>query len=56
MIGPTIGAAVLKDAEVIVGADGTTSFIPNETIFLAALAVAVLIWLALAPLLRKTQA
>lgn len=55
MIGPSIGAAVLKNAEVIVGADGTTSFIPNETIFLAALAVAVLIWLALAPLLRKTQ-
>lgn len=56
MIGPAIGAAVLKNAEVIVGADGTTSFIPNETIFLAALAVALVIWLALAPLLRKTMA
>lgn len=56
IIGPAIGAAVLKNAEVIIGADGTTSFIPNETIFLAALAVAVLIWLALAPLLRKTKA
>lgn len=55
IIGPAIGAAVLKDAEVIVGSDGTTSFIPNETIFLAALAVAVAIWLALTPLLRKTR-
>ena len=52
IIGPAIGAAVLKNAETIVNDDGTTSFIPNENIFLAALAAAVLIWVALIPLLR----
>jgi MFS family permease len=52
IIGPAIGAAVLKNAETIVNDDGTTSFIPNENIFLAALAAAVLIWIVLIPLLR----
>ncbi|MBQ9814905.1 MAG: MFS transporter [Lachnospiraceae bacterium] len=37
IIGPAIGAAVLKNAEVIVNSDGTTSFIPNANIFIAAL-------------------
>ncbi len=37
LIGPAIGSAVLADAETIVNSDGTTSFIPNERIFLAAL-------------------
>jgi hypothetical protein len=36
IIGPAIGAAVLKGAEVITNSDGTTSFIPNRNIFLAA--------------------
>lgn len=40
VIGPVIGAAVLKNAETIVNNDGTTSFIPNENIFLYALIVA----------------
>lgn len=44
MIGPAIGAAVLRDAETVVNSDGTTSFLPNENIFLAAfLAAAVLL-------------
>jgi hypothetical protein len=43
---------VLKNAETIVNDDGTTSFIPNENIFLAALIAAVVIWLALIPLLK----
>lgn len=43
IIGPAIGAAVLKNAEVIVNNDGTTSFLPNENIFLAALVVAVIL-------------
>ena len=47
-----IGAAVLKNAETILNDDGTTSFVPNENIFLAAFVAAVLIWLALIPLLR----
>ncbi len=37
IIGPAIGAAVLKNAELIENSDGTTSFIPNANIFLAAL-------------------
>ncbi len=40
IIGPSIGAAVLKNAATVVNSDGTESFIPNEYIFLAALAVA----------------
>ena len=39
LIGPAIGAAVLKNAAVIVNDDGTTSFLPNGNIWLAALAV-----------------
>ncbi len=40
LIGPFIGAAVLKNAETIVNSDGTESFLPNANIFLAALVVA----------------
>ena len=36
VIGPFIGANVLKNAEMIKGDDGTLSFVPNENIFLAA--------------------
>jgi len=50
IIGPAIGAAVLKNAETIVGDDGTTSFIPNESIFLAALIAAAVVCLTLIPL------
>ena len=39
IIGPIIGSAVLKNAETIMNDDGTTSFIPNENIFLASLVV-----------------
>jgi len=52
VIGPAIGAAVLKNAETIVNDDGTTSFVPNENIFLAAFAAAVVIWLVFIPLFR----
>ena len=41
IIGPAIGANVLKSTETIVNNDGTTSFLPNENIFLAAFIVAV---------------
>lgn len=37
VIGPAIGIVVLSDAEYVVNGDGTTSFIPNEKIFIAAL-------------------
>jgi len=40
IIGPAIGAAVLKNADLIENSDGTTSFIPDETIFIAALIAA----------------
>ena len=43
VIGPWIGKTVLANAEQIVGNDGTTSFVPNANIFLAALIVAVLL-------------
>ena len=53
VVGPAIGAAVLKNAETIVNTDGTVSFIPNANIFLAALIAAVFIWIAAVPLLKK---
>ncbi len=43
VIGPYIGSAVLSGAEQILNNDGTTSFVPNANIFLAALIVAVVL-------------
>ena len=40
IVGPAIGAFVLRGAEEIINSDGTTSFLPNGNIFLAALAAA----------------
>ncbi len=51
IVGPAIGAWVLRDAETVVGDDGTEAFIPNESIFLAALIAAVVLGLFLALLL-----
>ncbi len=45
IVGPMIGKAVLDNAAVIVNNDGTTSFVPNENIFLAAAIAAVLVFL-----------
>ena len=39
VVGPAIGAAVLKNADTVVNSDGTTSFLPSNMIFLAALIV-----------------
>ena len=50
MIGPAIGAAVLKNAEQIVNSDGTTSFVPNENIFLAALVAVIVTAVSILPL------
>ena len=55
IIGPAIGAAVLKNAETILNSDGTTSFVPNENIFLAAFIAAVVIWPAMLPLLKRKR-
>lgn len=48
IIGPWIGSLVLKNAETIVNSDGTTSFIPNTNIFLAAFIAMCATWLILA--------
>ena len=50
ILGPAIGAAVLKNAETIVNSDGTTSFIPNKNIFLAAFVAGIAVWFVLIPL------
>ncbi|MBR2420938.1 MAG: MFS transporter [Oscillospiraceae bacterium] len=55
VIGPAIGAAVLKNAETILNDDGTTSFIPNENIFLVAFIAAVFVWFVLIPLFRRKE-
>ena len=55
VIGPAIGAAVLKNAETILNDDGTTSFVPNENIFLVALIAIVFAWVALIPLFKKEK-
>ena len=55
IIGPAVGAWVLRNAETVLNDDGTTSFIPNENIFLAALLAAVLIWIVLIPMVRKLK-
>ena len=55
VIGPAIGAAVLKNAATILNDDGTTSFVPNENIFLVALIAIVFAWVALIPLMKKEK-
>ncbi len=52
VIGPAIGAAILRNADTIVNADGTTSFIPNENIFLGSLVALAVTALALVPLFK----
>ena len=47
VIGPAIGAAVLKNAEKISNGDGTESFIPNNNIYLAAFIAGLFIFLAI---------
>ena len=55
LIGPFIGAAILKNADVIVNDDGTTSFIPNKYIFLAAFLAAAVLLAVIALLIRGKQ-
>ena len=55
VIGPAIGAAVLQNAETILNDDGTTSFVPNENIFLAAFIAAIFIWLVFLPLFKQLK-
>ena len=55
IIGPSVGSAVLKNAETIVNNDGTTSFLPNANIFLAALVAAVLLLPLLVVIFKKQK-
>ena len=43
VVGPFIGKSVLANADTVLNSDGTYSFVPNEKIFVAALAVAALV-------------
>ena len=53
VIGPAIGAAVLRGAEQIVNSDGTTSFVPNSGIFAAALTVGIAVTLCVIAVTKK---
>lgn len=55
IVGPALGARVLKDAEVIVNNDGTTSFLPNENIWLAAFGVALVLCVILAVFVKTMK-
>ncbi len=55
VIGPAIGAYVLKNAATVLNDDGTTSFIPDARIFLAAFAAAILVWFVLIPLFQRKE-
>lgn len=47
VIGPSVGAWILRNADTIKNSDGTESFIPNENIFLGALIAAALAFIIL---------
>ena len=55
IVGPFIGAQVLKNAETIVGGDGTVSFVPNANIFAAAFVASLFVWIALFVIFRLTK-
>ncbi len=52
VVGPAIGAWVLRNADTVTNSDGTVSFIPNENIFLAALIAILAAWIAVIPLFK----
>jgi len=54
VVGPYIGKAVLANAQTIVNNDGTTSFVPNANIFLAALIPAAIV-LVVCLVIRKKK-
>ena len=54
VVGPFIGKTVLSTAQTITNNDGTTSFVPNENIFFAALAVAVIVLILVLLFSRKS--
>ena len=55
VIGPYIGALVLRNADTVLNDDGTTSFIPNANIYLAAFIAAVCVFFVMIPLFKKLK-
>lgn len=55
VVGPAIGAQILSNAEQVVNNDGTSSFIPNENIFLGAFFAGLVTWVAITGLLRENR-
>jgi len=55
VIGPAVGAWVLRNAQQILNNDGTYSFLPNENIFLAAAVAAVAVIVLLGSVFRKQR-
>ena len=55
IVGPAIGAAILKNAQTVTNSDGTTSFLPNANIFLGAFLAAVVIWIMFIPLFQSIR-
>ena len=55
IVGPAIGAWVLRDAQMVLNNDGTYSFLPNENIFLAAFAAAAVLCVVLGLIFRMIR-
>ncbi len=55
LIGPALGAWILRDAEMITNSDGTTSFLPDRIIWAAAAAVLALLLAVLAVTFGKDK-
>ena len=55
IVGPQIGAWVLRNAPTVINSDGTVSFLPSADIFLAALIVLVIVFAAVLIVLSHTR-
>ena len=55
LIGPALGAWILRDAELIENSDGTTSFLPDAGIWSAALAVVIVLLAVLLLTMRQAN-
>lgn len=55
IVGPAIGAYVLRNAQMTVNSDGTTSFIPSSSIFMAAFVVAIILMVVLGMIARNKR-